>query len=554
MSDREEVVGGMASVLRTPRPVPVFFNDSPFSQRKRTPFRAPQPPRAPSKSCPPVSRVFPTPNNGSGGSRPQFVSFKSERKPLGFTSPVYDAASRKSYFEQCFEILEKLGEGSFGEVFKVRCKEDGKLYAVKRSRQSFRGEWDRRQKLEEVEKQEWLPPHPNCVQFHRAWEERQHLYIQTELCQMSLAEYADLHGRIPEHRVWGFLIDLARGLKHLHAHRLCHLDIKPANIFLGHDGSCKLGDFGLCVSLDQGLGEATEGDAKYLAPELMEGRFGKPADIFSLGISLLEVSCDLELPSGGPNWHLLREGRLPEEITRGLSPHLLQILTRLMQMDPLSRPSADDILQDWHVQRAVHKYALHKLCDRMVRMVRSVFSKVYGGFLTILLLLAYLFPAVRRSDNQKQLDSVEFASSHLRQDDSFSDDEDELMREFGNQSSDEGGDPQAKFNCSWMHSNSPMKYPSPVYTGPPIPLDFGDTSTSSLDNSASSEEPHPHYLRGSPRVAATTFDLSFGSHNSSFSYTPSTNPSLEEAQLRKKNISIGPKNLMDIFDEAKTGE
>ena len=42
----------------------------------------------------------------------------------------------------------------------------------------------RRQKLDEVEKHETLPPHPNCVQFHRAWEERQHLYIQTELCQM----------------------------------------------------------------------------------------------------------------------------------------------------------------------------------------------------------------------------------------------------------------------------------------------------------------------------------------------------------------------------------
>ena len=73
---------------------------------------------------------------------------------------------------------------------------------------------------------------------------------------------------------------LYQGLKHLHDHRLCHLDIKPANIFLGQDGSCKLGDFGLCVSLDQGLGEATEGDANYLAPELMAGRFGKPADIF----------------------------------------------------------------------------------------------------------------------------------------------------------------------------------------------------------------------------------------------------------------------------------
>ena len=42
----------------------------------------------------------------------------------------------------------------------------------------------RRQKLDEVEKHETLPPHPNCVQFHQAWEERQHLYIQTELCQM----------------------------------------------------------------------------------------------------------------------------------------------------------------------------------------------------------------------------------------------------------------------------------------------------------------------------------------------------------------------------------
>ena len=77
-----------------------------------------------------------------------------------------------------------MGEGSFGEVFKVRSKEDGKLYAVKRSHQKFRGQLDRQQKLTEVEKHEHLPPHENCVRFHRAWEEKQRLYIQTELCEM----------------------------------------------------------------------------------------------------------------------------------------------------------------------------------------------------------------------------------------------------------------------------------------------------------------------------------------------------------------------------------
>lgn len=68
----------MASVLNSsPRPVPVIVTDSPFSQRKRTPFRASRPPKAPAKSCPPVSRVFLTPTDNGG---PKLVSFKSERK------------------------------------------------------------------------------------------------------------------------------------------------------------------------------------------------------------------------------------------------------------------------------------------------------------------------------------------------------------------------------------------------------------------------------------------------------------------------------------------
>ena len=70
----------MNASLHSP-PRPLLLSETPFSQRKRTPFRAPQPPKAPAKSCPPVSRVFHTPLFANTG--PRFVSFKSERKSDG---------------------------------------------------------------------------------------------------------------------------------------------------------------------------------------------------------------------------------------------------------------------------------------------------------------------------------------------------------------------------------------------------------------------------------------------------------------------------------------
>ena len=62
---------------------------------------------------------------------------------------------------------------------------------------------------------------------------------------------------------------------------LVHLDIKPDNILLGTDQLFKLGDFGHCCSLEQGLREAVEeGDSRYMAPELLQNEFGKAADVF----------------------------------------------------------------------------------------------------------------------------------------------------------------------------------------------------------------------------------------------------------------------------------
>ncbi|KAL5480049.1 hypothetical protein EMCRGX_G023667 [Ephydatia muelleri] len=516
---------------RSPRPIPnVFLAETPFSHRKRTPSRA-HPPRSPAKSCPPASRVFHTPRHHTKDYKPQFVSFKSEQKaPL--VSPLYDEQSQKSFFEQCFDVIEKLGEGSFGEVFKVRSKEDGQLYAVKRSRQRFRGDLDRKQKLAEVEKHENLPPHPNCVSFLRAWEERQHLYIQTELCKMSLSEYADLQGQVSETEVWRILVDLLQGLKHLHNNRLCHFDIKPANIFVGMDGQTfKLGDFGLCISLDQGFTNALEGDAKYMASELMRGEFGMAADIFSLGISILEIACNLELPSGGPNWQMLRKGELPLDFTRDLSPELTNLLMRMMNPVSSMRPTVDEILKDYSVRKA----KLQSTCHWMLLRTAAAMVAVCRPFYTLILLLIH---TLFRGDSAKAT-PPSIHTVHSKHNESFSDEDEEIRELLSHYSEDSMETPN---NLSFIQ-RSPVKYPTPIYQGPPIPLtfDLADPSDTSLEGSSiasSPHRPHPH---------TSLLESSHASQDSSLSCTPSTKPSMDEA-IHLKGLSIGPKNLMDAFE------
>lgn len=58
-------------------------------------------------------------------------------------SAVYSAEKPALYFEQCYVIEERLGSGSFGEVYRVRSKEDGQLYACKKTLFKYRGEGDR---------------------------------------------------------------------------------------------------------------------------------------------------------------------------------------------------------------------------------------------------------------------------------------------------------------------------------------------------------------------------------------------------------------------------
>ncbi|CAG5116235.1 unnamed protein product [Candidula unifasciata] len=334
------------SALPSPRPTPRFYPEAQtLSVKKLLPGGTPKdslPPRPPVKSCPPLSRVFPRRNVPSLHAQP--VTFRHPEASL--LSPKYNEKSTDLYFEQLFEDVTPIGQGSFGEVFSCKSKDDGKYYAVKKSRQPFKGQFDRKCKMEEVAKHQLLPIHPNCIRFYRAWEERGHLYIQTELCKFSLQEYCHTNQNISEVIIWNYMVDLLLALKHLHDHNLVHMDIKPENAFISHDGICKLGDFGLVIDLTKkrDVNDAIEGDPKYLAPELLEGKFGKHADIFSLGMFMLEMASDLDLPRSGDNWHYLRNGSLPEQFLQGRPANMKAVIEQMLDLDYERRPTVDQIL------------------------------------------------------------------------------------------------------------------------------------------------------------------------------------------------------------------
>ncbi|CAG9460695.1 unnamed protein product [Pedinophyceae sp. YPF-701] len=279
----------------------------------------------------------------------QYRSFRrraagANNAPGGATTPAGMPPTPKTFrFADYFEHLSVIARSHFSEVFKVRCKASGALYAVKVLTRRITSRAHRESCIREVKVVQDLPPHPNVVAYLKCWQESRRVHLQMELCrQGSLAGLLrraagmGLQG-LPEPRVWQVARDMASALELIHSRNILHLDLKPDNILIS-DGVFKLGDFGLAVSRDAANWE--EGDGDYVAPELLSTATvpAPAADMYSLGCSLYECATGTRLPRSGP----LRTGEgiaLP-----GCSPALHVLVSKLLRADPEARPTARDVL------------------------------------------------------------------------------------------------------------------------------------------------------------------------------------------------------------------
>lgn len=103
-----------------------------------------------------------------------------------------------------------------------------------------------------------------------------------------------------------------QGVKHIHDSGFIHLDLKPANVFIDWEGVLKIGDFGLASTWPAPQGIDGEGDREYIGPEILRGQFDKPADVFALGMIMVEIAGNIILPDNGASWQRLRQGDLSD--------------------------------------------------------------------------------------------------------------------------------------------------------------------------------------------------------------------------------------------------
>ena len=254
-----------------------------------------------------------------------------------------------------FEIIEKLGQGGFSKVYKVRRKIDNQIYALKKVQITNLSEKQKMNSLNEIRvlasiKSKYI------VNYKEAFLDTK----DSSLCLvMEFADKGDLSERIEEQKkrgkyfnerdIWRIFIQLIKGLKSLHDLNIIHRDIKSSNIFLFSDGTAKLGDLNVCkVISDNNLGKTQAGTPFFAAPEVWsEKPYGLKSDIWSLGCVLYEI-VSLKCPFSSNNmvelYNKVLIGKF-SRIPKKFSSDLICIIEHMIRFEEDKRLSCDQILQ-----------------------------------------------------------------------------------------------------------------------------------------------------------------------------------------------------------------
>ncbi len=237
------------------------------------------------------------------------------------------ALGMRSSIDDQYDILEKIGEGGMGTVYRGWDKMLKRPIAVKSLRAELqRNERERERFIREAEMVASLR-HPHIVEIYTI--------IRNEAATFLVFEYIvgltlhDLLNEYPARRMppalaLDMLRQVAEAVDHAHSRRLIHRDLKPANVMIGEDGWVKVMDFGIARQVQDSLAATTNtvvGTPTYMAPEQAMGVVGPESDVFSLGCSFYEMLIG-GTPFKGSNEaqdKLVGRFTLPSKLIRGLS-------------------------------------------------------------------------------------------------------------------------------------------------------------------------------------------------------------------------------------------
>ncbi len=192
-----------------------------------------------------------------------------------------------------YEIVEELGRGAMGVVYKARDPLIGRLVALKTVMPGLLSDSDLLKRFYREAQSAGRLQHPNIVIIHDLGEADGLPYIAMELVEgESLQKIIARQAPLPLATKLRILIQICNGLGYAHQHGVVHRDVKPANILVAPNGSVKVVDFGIVHLADTGMTQSGMilGTVSYMSPEQLRGeQVDRRSDIFSVGIVMYEL-------------------------------------------------------------------------------------------------------------------------------------------------------------------------------------------------------------------------------------------------------------------------
>lgn len=211
---------------------------------------------------------------------------------------AYEKSEKKHFRPEDFEVLRLIGKGTFGQVFQVRKRDSGRIYAMKvLSKKMIVQKKEVAHTIGErnILVQTATTESPFIVNLKFSFQTPTDLFFVTDyMSGGELFWHLQREGKFPEKRAKFYIAELILALEHLHNNDIVYRDLKPENILLDATGHIALCDFGLSkIFTDSNTTNTFCGTTEYLAPEVVldDSGYTKLVDFWSLGVLVFEMCC-----------------------------------------------------------------------------------------------------------------------------------------------------------------------------------------------------------------------------------------------------------------------
>eukprot|EP00762_Andalucia_godoyi_P002314 ANDGO_07516.mRNA.1 Cyclin-dependent kinase 5 homolog len=268
---------------------------------------------------------------------------------------------------QKYQKLEKIGEGTYGVVYKARNLETNELTALKRIRLDSEDEGVPSTAIREISLLKELR-HPNIVRLQDVIHTDRKLTLVFEFLDMDLKKYLDAHKPVPIATIKSLLLQLLRGTAFCHARNVLHRDLKPQNLLISSGLDLKLADFGLARAFGIPVRKYTHEVVTlwYRAPDVLLGshHYGTPVDMWSVGCIFAEMV------TGKPLFPGRNEADQMAKIVHGVglppaANGVLQTMRELPHWDSLMRALDSAAHGGLHHNSNNNGLSIAELCPRL---------------------------------------------------------------------------------------------------------------------------------------------------------------------------------------------